>query len=363
MVTSVPSSSPRVARSIAILACLSVGGDVGCDDDRGIEGELASMRAFNDALAVEATTLYRAYGSQVYSFDVTDPHTPIDADTRADGFVACGGGCSAYAFRPSHAFLLSSKQLSLVALPNAGIPAYVFDLPDPTMMSYAQDMVSLSNGGLAITRFGDDNAFGDLLLIDPYTTTVTTTLFDNGFEFGAASAVNSLVVAPAATAGTTVFVIVDASDLYAPIERPRVPITLPDDYNFSVFSVRGRDLIVRGERPENDRRWIGWYRFSADYASLELLHAKTDRAYSHGCRPAFWNDFVFVGTYDDGEFGTIVLRLDTAAGIVEERLLPAHGYVGDIVVDDERGLLFVGGEQHIQIFDLGVVTGGEPRWP
>ncbi len=59
---------------------------------------------------------------------------------------------------------------------------------------------------------------------------------------------------------------------------------------------------------------------------------------------------------------TVVLRLDTALGLVENYQAAHPYYPTEFEIDSDRGLLFVAGSD-LQIFDLGVVTTGEPRWP
>lgn len=233
----------------------------------------------------------------------------------------------------------------------------------------------LPGGNFVVGRLGDPPGGGELVFLDMSNgfpalnaLVVSTTLNAGGASLQVVGTGGTLYAASGGIVLPDAFIeVYDISDQSSPVRiaRTRIPATMG---SFAYFAAaRGRDVLVVGDDGANHSA-IFWCRFSADYQSLALLGTFAGRILDSD--PIFVDDFAIVAASgSDSDPGnetfdsTIVLRLDSAQGLVETLEIPAGGVFPRILAaDTQRGLLY-GAGYGLEILDLGILEGEPPRWP
>ena len=341
-----------------------------------IPGELGHSHQDSEWLAFSGTSLFRANGWGVYSFDVSDPRRPRELDTYANANLPIAYG---FVVQGSRGYGLWSDELSEVNLPQTDWPNWQYTLPESGDYGAAA-LAELSDGTLVLPRYGDategPRRFGDILFLDVsgFPTVRTRAFSSSGDHFNAAIDGDYLLVDEHVGENQfegTDLVVYDTSVLGTAMQGTRFHLDLPPGHDISTITAVNRDVIVTAGGPIGEPgAWIGWLRFDETYSSMEVMHeiADTDGlaagTVGNGSAPPMTSDGYFFLSYAvaDGERDTtVVMRMDPELGLVEERRLRGRGLVGKMALDEDRGLLYVGGGA-LQIFDLSAITTGEPRW-
>ena len=337
-----------------------------------IAGELGHSRQDGEWLAFSGDFLFATYDCCVYTLDVSDPRNPIELDTFANanlpiayGFVVQGG----------RGYGLWADELSEVSLPQADWPNWQYGLPDGDEF-HANALTTLGGRPLIARSRQGSNTNGDLLLLDVSSgsPSVPLRLVSSNGDHRNISVDDPYVVIDAwiGEIGSETFdlVVYDTTVLSTAMQVARFSLTLPPGHSVSTITALNRDVIVTAGGPIGEPgAWIGWLRFDETYSSMQVMDeiADTDglaaNTVGNGSSPPMTSDGYFFLSYAvAGERdATVVMRMDPELGLVEERRLRGRGFVGKMALDEDRGLLYVGGHA-LQIFDLGAITTGDPRW-
>lgn len=357
--------------------------------DTRVPGRLATIPGAKlefAQLAPAGTILYNTYGAGVYALDVTDPRHPKDLGTLsyADGLL-CNGeqGCPGFLVRGSKAYLADDKYLAQVSLPSSDYPDWLYQFPTTSAQHYVVSMVPLPSG-FAIGGVRQDTIAtvpGDLTLVamtngTPAVGSIVLNTASTGTFLSADGAQvfyledSGLIGQPAPPVPYHRVVIFGASDVAAPSEIARLDLPgVPDGENVYFLAANAHDVVIGALKPMvEELNYLAWYRLAPDEKSLSRVDAVT-RWVLGNAQPVISGDYVFVSLggseanpFDHSGWRLAVLRLDTSEGLVEESITPLDAFPQTIAVDSSRGLVYVGG-YGLEIFDLGVLEGGSPRWP
>lgn len=351
----------------------------GCENPRSeIDGELAFTISDAQWIAIDGSVVYVTLSQTVYSYDTTNPRRLRDTGDEAYGSVlACGGiGCVGFVVDESRSvgYLLDDDEVAAVNLPSAPVASYILEVANPAQ-HYVESMTLLPGGHLAVGRSEQDGTGAEIvvfdmsgpdpliaaILPDPVTETSYAMVVANGRLFTHSTtydiASESLVLSEV--------VVYDLANPLAPVEVARVPFDVPAGLYFPSIVVRGEEMFVVAPAPssaEAPQSWIGRFRFSPDFTTLAPIGEIWRSTFSSNL--ALTDGYAMIGGPSETSmgFGTLVLRLDSSGGMVEERMIEPRGAVRRIAIDEVRGLVFVGGSA-FQVLDLGYITTGEPSWP
>lgn len=339
--------------SVILAAC-------SCDGGRdGPNGELGHSNLRSEHLAISGEQVHNSYGADVYTFDVSNPRDPHDSGEESYAFTGCEQGL---ALAGGFGYCLALSDLAKVNLPSASSPVWTTGLPMFGEYYYAFGVRALPDGRLAIARAGNDALSGDMLLVDVSSGSAEfESLADpDGDHYRIDS--DGSIVAASVTAPTPRVAIYDFAVATTSLELSReiVPVTLGPNEGLRQIALDGQDLVISVSRigPKGDLIWLRYdvgYTASTTMGKAEGIPLLISGSYPGGLELA--EGYAFVALQD----GIGVYRLDPAEGLVHVRTLPDRGYVGEIVADLDRRLLYVGGYT-FQVFDLGAITTGEPDW-
>lgn len=332
-------------------------------------------------LAPDGNTLYYTVGEIAYPVDVSDPRRPRPRTGMAGAnglFCNPDAGCPGFAVEDPIAYFVDNRAIQRVLL-SADSVLWEYDYPT-VPDHYTNYVVPLPSGALAIAGYRQDTYAGDLLFVST--------------SSGVPSEVSSIVDTASdihfiSSDGSRIFyvedndglpgnppqlihraAVVDASDIAAPQEVSRIDLPgLPEGDEVFFFAARAHDLFAGAQR-NGGLIWLEWCRYSEDYRSLEFIDALPRWSLANP-QPVLTSDGYVLFTVDGTDADPydlaaperlVVLRLDTAAGLVEASLTPLSVFPRAIAVDEQRGLVYVGG-YGLEIFDLGILEGGPARWP
>ena len=362
-------SSPRApvrARALA-LAVAALAASCGRPSAE-IFGELGHAPNETSRLSVQGESVYYCNTSVILRMDVFDPRNPFSR-LAVDSPTDCLRGL---VVRGKRAYTLSTEYLSFSPLSTDDV-GWVVELPDAGAFS-ASMMVALSDNTLVIGRSGVEDV-GDLLFIEPTGPTITRRIMEPRGDVRHLAAWGTHLVHDAVN-DIDAHPEVVVRDLTAVTDTSlgAVRITLaesPEGAQVSSLAMRGQDLLVTGgvHAPVTAHftGWAAWHRFDSAFSSTELAWSGVDDQNGvveriAGVVPALLDEYaIFPYSAFDGPDKTIIFRLDLSAGLVEHRRLRSRDYVGRVAADENRRLLFVGGDA-FQVFDLRAVTTGEPAW-
>lgn len=315
----------------------------------------------------------------IYGVDVSDPREPQDMRWHAGTSLSCSWlGCEGADVSGSGGLLLDSYELALVSLPDAYGPTWLFRASsDPERINISLTRLSSDRVAVGSSEWGGVDL--------GYLTVVSTS---NGAPLVVSEVQDTYAFDVMTSVDGRLFTLDEdvSGDYHAirvyelgnpaqPTEIARPSFVLPTNFITSSIAVRKQDLFTLsgeftlptpGEEP-TPVSWINWYRFSDDWATLKLRGTYNKRpANAYPLVPI--EGYVVAGVRgtdadpDASRQATLVLRLDTSAGLVVASDTPRGG-LGQIVIDEQRGLVYVGGVGAMQVLDLGIITSGAPRWP
>lgn len=320
--------------------------------------------------------VYYNYEGSLYVMDATNPRRPKDLGRTGSVTIGC---CQHVAFAGDLSFWLGTDELQRMTL-HAIQPATTYLLPVSEDYT-GETMVARSETDYIIGRTRSSDITGDLVRIDDYDQIVVTQLEVDFPAQNLALSGDYLVTYHDAWTNSQELVVYYAPLGQDPVEHARFPLDHPQAQDLRAMAVNGRQVVLVARESNATYSRVTWYELGESYDTLTEV-ATTEEFVVGSGQPAIVGDYVLVNSR--GRAGeelnehVLTLHLDRTNGTLEEvfRVLGRdsggnvvafenHGevvVVEDIVVDEPRGLVYVGGF-NLQILDLGVITDGTPRWP
>lgn len=364
----------RLAFLSILVADVSIGGCRGRPRQHGPLTTLYGETVLGHTVAIGLEgRVYWLGQDTIQAFDVSNPRAVLAIGTASSGqhcapptFLQLDF-CSLSVVEP-FAFTSKEKDLARAAVPtNTGVD-WVFSSATEWWVTTAV------SSGIASGRFGKSIRF---IAASSATPTLASEL-----QLPDAAVRGNGTRLYAVTDSSSDMIIVDASSLTAPVQLGRVHLDMSVPGGLSAASTpvtaddRNVFMIAGGFSDSGpDPCYLNWFVLNSNLSSAER-RSQFDGGLAECTALDANNGFVFVGSDsrqgENGQHRAPVFDVFFAASNGVLVRMFEYSYpredtldylITDVVVDTQVGVVFVVHPWSLDLFDLGVVTTGQPRWP